>query len=145
MNKKISFPISLTIIIVLSVLVVILLLIMNSTGGRNIDYDYGSVSAFLLIRSQAELIKGSEGSYENLSCTSQKEMQEYCEIIKSEDGNQPIIFASKDKYCVYGELKSGKNKGYYICISDTGVITKTKIFPGESGYCDGITFECPDK
>jgi RNA polymerase subunit RPABC4/transcription elongation factor Spt4 len=79
-----------------------------------------------------------EEGFNGVNCFS-TELSSICSEIKEYAGEMPIIKSSAKNYCVYVKLPSGK----YYCFTDAGFGRETTVFPGESGYCNGITFSCP--
>lgn len=67
------------------------------------------------------------------------ELSSICSDIKEYAGEMPTIKSATKNYCLYVKLPSGK----YYCLTDVSSVRGTTIFPGGSGYCDGITFLCP--
>lgn len=91
----------------------------------------------------------NDNSYSGANC-SLADFSPLCSDIERYTGGMPIIESSKDQYCFYVKLPSGE----YCCFSkifptfafrSTSDRNKTTIFPGGKGYCDGITFKCPEK
>ncbi|MEM0172049.1 MAG: hypothetical protein QW778_03140 [Candidatus Micrarchaeaceae archaeon] len=86
-----------------------------------------------------DTLKGKESPYTNLNCESLV-IKDYCEKIEFYRGLKPIFHSSLKEYCFYIELFSGE----YLCIDASGIERYSKINPGNQGYCDGITFICPE-
>ncbi len=57
----------------------------------------------------------------------------------SQLGSKITCYASNVNYCAFTDLD---NNSWY-CIDSVGRALETNIYPGSSGYCDGITFKCP--
>ena len=93
------------------------------------------------IRGLAEIIYNSNNSsYERVRCSEGNEiLEELCEDIELQADAELTVHSTKDEYCIYVPLH---REGYY-CISDSGGGGETETNPAESGYCDGITFNCP--
>jgi hypothetical protein len=79
-----------------------------------------------------------KGSYSGVNC-SLTELSSICSDIKEYAGEMPTIKSAIKNYCLYVKLPSGK----YYCLTESSSGRETTIFPGGSGYCDGITFSCP--
>jgi len=79
-----------------------------------------------------------EGGFSGVNCFS-PELSSICSDIKEYAGEMPTIKSSAKNYCLYVKLPSGK----YYCLTDAASGRETTVFPGKSGYCDGITFSCP--
>jgi type II secretory pathway pseudopilin PulG/RNA polymerase subunit RPABC4/transcription elongation factor Spt4 len=77
-------------------------------------------------------------SYSGVNC-SLTELSSICSDIKEYLGEMPTIKSAIKNYCLYVKLPSGK----YYCLTESSFGRETTIFPGGSGYCDGITFSCP--
>lgn len=91
----------------------------------------------------AEMIYDSEGSYRNFKCAYKSDfgdLSPICQDIKKEVGLEPIIYQTKDKYCAYTKLATSNQ---YYCFDSTGKAITTYVFPGQTGYCTGLTFVCP--
>lgn len=98
------------------------------------------VMAYMVyIQTKIEMIYSEQKKYSGLSCES-SELTYFCDEIKNQIGKKPIIHTSSDNYCFYVKLPSGN---YYCLDSQLKPSEKTSIFPGQSGYCDGVTFNCP--
>lgn len=94
------------------------------------------------MRVAAEVIyQDNHSSYLTVSCQKDKEIQTLCESIKEVTGAEPVIYQSKDKYCAYVKLTS---ENTYFCVDSQGPSVESSINPGKRGYCDGITFVCPN-
>ncbi len=81
-------------------------------------------------------------NYSGVSCLASSNLVSICNDIKEAAGSEPTIRSSLQNYCLYLKLPKG---GYY-CLDNGynyGGSGKTDIFPGGTGYCDGITFVCP--
>lgn len=89
----------------------------------------------------AEIIYDEEGSYRNVNCD-HPYLASLCSYLTEKTGARPILYSFLDKYCGYIKLAGGK----YFCLEGKEGRSKaryTTFYPGEPGYCDGITFICP--
>ena len=87
------------------------------------------------IRSIAGMV--SDNNYSGVSCVN-PEIALSCDDIKKSIGEEPIIYSNQEAYCAYIELSTG-----YYCIDNNYGSGRTSIYPGKSGYCDGLTYVCP--
>lgn len=92
------------------------------------------------MRVAAERIYWDKENYSSVSCV-HPELVFLCGDIKDLTREEPIIHSSREAYCIYTKLLSGK----YYCLDSRFGSTETNVFPGGPGYCDGITFNCPLK
>ena len=107
---------------------------------RNAAKDGRIIADMHQMRSEAQIINLEEDSYLNVSCTGNEDIKAFCEDIEAQVGVMPVIYSSEEAYCAYAVLNN--QKGYYCINSELASIT-TYISPGEEGYCDGTTFNCP--
>lgn len=89
------------------------------------------------LRTEIEIYYYDQG-FSGMNC-SLAELSPICSDIKEYAGETPTIMSSAENYCLYVKLPSGE----YYCLTNVSPGRKTTIFPGSSGYCDGITFSCP--
>ncbi len=106
-------------------------------SARSRAEDARIMSTMAQLRSLSEIEYAMELSYANANC-SFGEIAIICAELEEYTGQPPVIHSSTDEYCAYAELESG-----YFCIDRIGFPGKTDVFPGGSGYCDGVTFSCP--
>jgi len=116
----------------------IILFSLREAGGR--AQDAMIVASMNQLRPIMEIYSMKNNySYSGADC-SLVELSPICNDIKNYTGETPTIKSSEDNYCFYVRLASGE----YLCFTAAGFSSrKTTIFPGGSGYCDGITFNCP--
>ncbi len=86
----------------------------------------------------AEMIYSKEGGY-NRAGREHPELASFCNNIFDQIKTNPIIYSSSDAYCSYLKLPSGR----YFCLDSKMNIGQNSVYPGQKGYCDGITFVCP--
>lgn len=79
-------------------------------------------------------------SYYSVSCKNAN-LKYFCDKIKKTTGTNPIIRASKTKYCAYAKLATPSD---YFCIDNSGYY-QVNVSPAGKGYCAGVTFVCPRK
>lgn len=133
------FGVSFSLIIVTCGILLWNSIMVNPTGR---SYDAIIKSNMDLIRSEAELYFENNwpNGYTGLNCDYGDSMIRICTAI-SNYVEKPIIWAAKDEYCAYTNLKVDKDN--YYCVDRNGTAIETSINPGSSNYCDGITFVCP--
>lgn len=62
-----------------------------------------------------------------------------CKDIEEAIGEKSTFYSSSDAYCGYVRLPSKK----YVCLDSKGRFnSELTVFPGQRGYCDGLTFNC---
>jgi hypothetical protein len=105
------------------------------------ENDSNIMAAMLQLQSAIEhyYVDNIERGYSGVNCFL-TELSSICSKIKEYTGSMPTIKSSTKNYCAYAQLPT---MGYYYCFSDTNPRSITNVFPGKSGYCDGITFSCP--
>ena len=107
-------------------------------GAREKAKDARIMADMSQLRVAIEIYCDRGDSYSGANC-SLAELSPICSGIKEYAGEMPTIKSSTKNYCLYIKLLSGE----YYCLTDAFSGRKTTIFPGGSGYCDGITFSCP--
>ena len=101
----------------------------------------------------AEVIYQKEGSYSNFNCdykidygeVGNNAMEILCNEVNNLTGKDVTIHSSKDDYCIYVYYNSKESSYGYFCMNKKQDIKLTFINPEQTGYCDGITFKCPEK
>lgn len=94
-----------------------------------------------MLKAAASYVYAMEsGGYSNVSCNNEQ-LKPVCDRIKDKIGSIPVIHSSQFSFCAYVP----KNSEEYYCTGGkfSSVISKTD--PGQFGYCDGKTFNCPEK
>jgi len=92
------------------------------------------------LRSQAEIMKQEEGGYQNVHCE-YGDIATLCNDIKNQlDVDlEPVIHSIQENYCAYTKLRNGN---FYCIDSPNFASGQLTNYPGQLGYCDGITFSC---
>ena len=109
-------------------------------GSQQIAQDGRVMANMNQMRSEAQIIELENDSYNEVSCTGDFDIEMLCDDIENYSINQekPTIHQSRNAYCAYIEISDG-----YYCIDSTLRARETTTYPGQYGYCNGITFTCP--
>ncbi len=108
-----------------------------------------AVSDMFQSQSAAEIMFSNEKSYINFNCN-YSDVKILCDDIEAMVGTKPTIHSSTGEYCAYVKLSKekefrGEYYGDYWCIDSSLTSIGIKyIDPGNSGYCTGTTFRCPE-
>jgi len=96
----------------------------------------------------AETYYSEKNSYANFNCDSSGQTKILCEDIVAQGGVLPVFQSANNEYCGYTQIKKTQQ---YICVSSMGGKTSepkyiaTYINPTGENFCDGKTFNCPNK
>ncbi len=84
------------------------------------------------------------GGCSNFNCK-HKDMVALCNEISeySYKGKKPTINSGEDDACIFVPLNK-KNGNTWYCADYTGVANEVDIYPGDSGYCSGSSYVCPN-
>lgn len=116
------------------------IVLVSLSGAREKAKDARVMASMDQMRVVAEVYAiENDDSYVGFSCSHPPEATNLCDYIAKELGEKPTIYSSQDAYCLYVRLLSGE----YYCLDSTGAAKKTTVYPGRTGYCNGITFVCP--
>jgi hypothetical protein len=116
------------------------ILLINVNSARTVAKDASAISSMEMMRCDAELFfDRNNNSYFGLDCLA-PDFSNICAGVKETIGKEPIVYSDQSAYCAYVKLLTS---GYYYCLDSRGVAKETMVNPGDSGYCDGITFNCP--
>jgi len=97
-------------------------------------------TSFMQMQLDVERVYISENTYAYIDCA-HPSISSACSTFKKFFGKNPVIHTSPDAYCVYMDIML--TTGEYYCIDYQGIRRATTNFPGQAGFCDGITFTCP--
>ena len=147
--REIKYMLAALVLLILPILgIIIAIIILASLGSLKTKAGNTAVMTDMIqLRSAIELYWfDTEGqSYGGIDCLSSTEISAMCDKIKESTGQNPIIKTSQTDYCAYVKLLDGT----YYCLNSQGKAVygansqTTTTFPGGTGYCDGITFNCP--
>lgn len=141
-SRKIKVIITVVYLIPLIFIIIVVCTSLGTT--RTKANEVRVITTLSFFRAAAALIYEAEKSYINFNCdykSSLVDVASGCEDIERIIGKKPIFHSSSDAFCVYVKLPSKK----YACLDSTGRFNKAvTTFPGQHGYCDGITFICPE-
>lgn len=116
------------------------IILINVNSARTKANDAGVKGMMYSMRVVAEMaFDENNNSYSGLSCTKNYDFIQTCDAVRNFGGQEPTIYSSQTSYCAYVKLPSGN----YFCIDNFGNVKDEHSFPGGTGYCDGITFNCP--
>lgn len=131
-------------LVVIAIIGILSGIVLVSLGGaRTRARDARIISDMAQLRTEAEILYSSDGSYVNVDKT-KGAVKTLSEDI-TDQGSDLTLHRSADNtaYCGYAKLNAPATDTWY-CVDGPGMVAvQTTVNPGSATYCDGTTFVCP--